>query len=191
MPTIAERTWITDASNNRCSVEYWGSEDLARSALATMKNCEDCSDCSGCSDCSDCSGCSRCSRCLRCSRCSDLANARPVEGSPADAITIPVIPNIHQAVLAAVENPDALDMSTWHTCETTHCRAGWVVHLAGEAGKRLEAFHHDNTEIAAMLIYRESSPNLRVAPHQFYANDVDAMADIRRMAELERTAAVA
>ncbi len=29
-------------------------------------------------------------------------------------------------------------MKDWHTCETTHCRAGWIVHLAGERGKALE-----------------------------------------------------
>ncbi|MGB0405020.1 MAG: hypothetical protein ACPGDB_02385, partial [Fusobacterium sp.] len=36
------------------------------------------------------------------------------------------IENIHQKVLEAVTTDNALDMSDWHTCETTHCRAGWV-----------------------------------------------------------------
>jgi hypothetical protein len=74
-------------------------------------------------------------------------------------------------------------MGTWHTCETTHCRAGWVVALAGEAGKKLEAFH--NTELAAALIYRESSPH-KVSCARFYDSNEAAMADIKRMAELER-----
>ena len=73
-------------------------------------------------------------------------------------------------------------MENWHTCETTHCRAGWVVTLAGEAGKALESFH--STELAAMLIYRESSPH-RVNPGRFYDSNEDAMADMKRMAELE------
>jgi hypothetical protein len=74
-------------------------------------------------------------------------------------------------------------MDTWHTCDTTHCRAGWVVTLAGEAGKKLEAFH--NTELAAALIYRESSPH-KVSCARFYDSNEEAMADIKRMAELEQ-----
>lgn len=73
-------------------------------------------------------------------------------------------------------------MGQWHTCETTHCRAGWVVHLAGEAGKELERFH--NTELAAMLIYKASSP-VRVSPPRFYDDNEAALADMKRCAELE------
>jgi len=73
----------------------------------------------------------------------------------------------------------ALDMSTWHTCNTTHCRAGWVVTLAGEAGKKLEAFH--NTELAAMLIYRESGYHIN--PARFYDGNSQALEDMRKLAE--------
>jgi hypothetical protein len=52
---------------------------------------------------------------------------------------VPVIPNIHQTILASVTAPAALDMKSWHTCETTHCRGGWVVFKAGAKGKALEA----------------------------------------------------
>ena len=38
----------------------------------------------------------------------------------------------------ALAEPDALDMSVWHTCSTTHCIAGWAIHLAGEYGRDLE-----------------------------------------------------
>jgi len=78
-------------------------------------------------------------------------------------------------------------MSTWHTCGTTHCRAGWVVHLAGEAGKALEA--HFNTELAAMLIYNASSDLPPVSPVRFYDSEADALADMKRMADLEAEAA--
>ncbi len=78
--------------------------------------------------------------------------------------------------------PNALKMDNWHTCETTHCRAGWVVHLAGEAGKKLETFY--NTELAAALIYRESSPH-KVSFARFYDGNEEAMADMKRMAEME------
>ncbi len=96
--------------------------------------------------------------------------------------TVPRIDKIHQAVFAAASMPKALDMSTWHTCGTTHCRAGWVVKLAGEAGAALEKFH--NTELAAALIYRESSP-LKVSAARFYDGNEEAMADMKRLAEEE------
>ncbi len=82
-----------------------------------------------------------------------------------------------------MNQPNAFNMSKWHTCETTHCRAGWVVQLAGEAGKALELYH--NTPLAAQLIYLESSPLLPVSPPRFYENNETAMADMKRMAELE------
>ncbi len=91
---------------------------------------------------------------------------------------MPRIENIHQRVYAAVTaTPDALNMSTWHTCETTHCRAGWVVTLAGDAGKALEMFH--GPLLAAQLIYRESgSP---IAPARFFDSNEDALADMKRL----------
>ncbi len=38
----------------------------------------------------------------------------------------------------ALLTPQALDMSDWHKCGTTHCIAGWAIHLAGPDGYRLE-----------------------------------------------------
>ena len=77
----------------------------------------------------------------------------------------------------------ALNMSDWHTCGTTHCRAGWAVHLAGEAGYALERFH--GTALAAQLIYRESDPAHPVSPTRFYETNEQAMADMKRLADLE------
>ena len=98
---------------------------------------------------------------------------------------IPVIENIHQKVLEAVSKPDALDMGSWHTCNTTHCRAGWVVHLAGEAGYALERYH--NTALAAQLIYRESG--YEINPGRFYDSNAEAMADMQRLADQPAVAA--
>jgi hypothetical protein len=42
------------------------------------------------------------------------------------------------AVAKVALEPEALHMGTWHTCETTHCIAGWAIHLADDAGKLLE-----------------------------------------------------
>ena len=113
------------------------------------------------------------------------AEAGTAAGAVPAIPTIPVIPDIHKVIYEAVSQPNALDMGSWHTCETTHCRAGWVVHKAGEAGYALEAFH--NTELAAMLIYRESG--YPINPARFHDSGTVAMADMKRLAEAEQAAA--
>ena len=158
--------WLTDSNGNKCSVEYFGSEEAAQKALDSLKSCRDCVNCSGCS------------RCSLCSLCSDEKNVAP--GKKLKPIAIPKIANIHAKVYAAAtRKPDALGMSTWHTCGTTHCRGGWIVTLAGAKGKALEAFF--NTELAAMLIYKESG--YEINPCRFYDNNEDALADMKRLAE--------
>jgi hypothetical protein len=77
-------------------------------------------------------------------------------------------------------------MVTWHTCHNTHCRAGWVVTLAGEAGKRLEEFF--DTPLAAMKIYDASSSLEQISPVKFFDSNDDALDDMKRMAELEAAA---
>ena len=95
---------------------------------------------------------------------------------------MPVIPNIHAKVLEAVSKPKALEMNSWHTCDTTHCRAGWVVVLAGEEGKKLE--EETSTLFAAMQIYKASSP-IKVPPTRFFDSNEIAMADMKRCDEEE------
>jgi len=100
---------------------------------------------------------------------------------------IPVIPNIHTAVYAAASQDGALDMGNWHTngfCGTTHCRAGWVTHLAGDAGRVMDALM--GTSAAAALIYAKSDPKLERVPN-FYASNSDALADMKRLADAEAT----
>jgi hypothetical protein len=101
--------------------------------------------------------------CWNCSDCSDFEN-------------------IHQKVFEAASKPNALNMGDWHTCETTHCRAGWVTHLAGPEGKALE--QRTTTTFAAMQIYKASSP-IRVFPSKFFVKDKEALEDMQRCAELE------
>ena len=73
-------------------------------------------------------------------------------------------------------------METWHTCEKTHCRAGWIVTLAGAKGKALERFY--NTELAAMLIYEASAPGFKINPARFYDDNAAALADMKQLAEV-------
>ena len=69
-------------------------------------------------------------------------------------------------------------MSDWHTCKTTHCRAGWAVTLAGEAGATLEA--KVGPAVAGTLIYAASRPGKPIP--DFYCGDEAAMADLRASA---------
>ena len=59
-----------------------------------------------------------------------------------DCIEIPTAeqagPLLAQVAAAALATPEALSMGAWHTCETSHCIAGWACTLAGERGKELE-----------------------------------------------------
>jgi hypothetical protein len=114
----------------------------------------------------------------------NLAGALKV--NPAD---IPIIPKIDAVILAAIEKGGTLDMTSWHGpnnhwCGTTHCRAGWAIHEAGEKGKALQ--DRFGAQIAGTLIYEASRPG-QPAPCFFDPND-DAIADIRKCAA-EQTAA--
>jgi len=112
-----------------------------------------------------------------------LAPAEAEENLGLGCPPIPVIEGVHSKVYDAVTQPAALDMGSWHTCETTHCRAGWVVTLAGEAGKKLEAFH--NTDLAARLIYAASDPGFQINPARFHDSNTAALDDMKRLAEAE------
>jgi hypothetical protein len=101
---------------------------------------------------------------------------------PLGAPPVPVIDHIHQAVYAAASRPDALKMTNWHTCSNTHCWAGWVVTLAGDAGKRHEQFF--DTPLAAMKILDASSP-VRVSPVRFFESNDEALRHMKVLADQE------
>lgn len=83
-------------------------------------------------------------------------------------------------------------MSQWHGddrvnakgeyCGTVHCRAGWVIVIAGKDGIELE--NKTSTLFAAMQIYKASS-TIRVSPTRFYGSNQKALEDIKRCAEAE------
>ena len=167
-------------TENETNKGCWNCSDCSRCSYCyRCSDCSDCSDCSYCSDCSRCSDCSDCSYCYGCSRYYGLKN---VKESDSKIPMIPVIPNIHTQILEAVSKPDALNMGNWHTCDTTHCRAGWVVVLAGEEGKKLE--EETSTLFAAMQIYKASSP-IKVPPTRFFDSNEIAKEDMKRCAEEE------
>ncbi len=109
------------------------------------------------------------------------ANLREANLREADLRGAPVIEDIHAKVYAAASQPGALDMGRWH-CGTSHCRAGWVVTLAGKEGLDLEA--KIGTHAAAMAIYMASDPDRWTTDRlpDFYCDNATALADMARMA---------
>jgi hypothetical protein len=96
-----------------------------------------------------------------------------------------IVPNIDAAMLASIElhkDTNGLDMNRWHGgacddtnwCNTTHCRAGYAICLAGKAGFALEK--RVGSELAGKMIYAVSRPDKPLP--DFYASNEDAMADI-------------
>mgnify|MGYP001581021079 CR=1 FL=1 len=96
---------------------------------------------------------------------------------------VPIVPQLHTRILEAIEAGGTLDMGVWHTCETTHCRGGWSIHLAGQAGYDLE--RRAGIAVAAALIHIASCPQLGGKVPNFCDTNKDAMADIKRLAAIE------
>ncbi len=92
---------------------------------------------------------------------------------------VPIIKKLNTAILSAIEAGGTLNMSDWHTCETTHCRAGWAIHLAGDAGRVMESLLGPST--AGALLYHASTGRIP----NFHATNADAMADLKACAALE------
>ena len=118
-------------------------------------------------------------------RDANLSDANLSRANLRGADWIPVIPNIHASVYAVASAEGALDMGAWHQngfCGTTHCRAGWVTHLAGDAGRVMDGIM--GTAAAAALIYAKSDPQMERVP-SFYASSEAALADMKRLADAE------
>jgi len=116
----------------------------------------------------------------------NLADANLADALKIDPSEIPVIPNIDDTILTAIQSGGVLDMSNWHGeggwCGTTHCRAGWAIHLGGEKGKALQDKLGPN--VAGTLIYEASRPG-QPAPW-FFDSTEGALADLRKCAEAQR-----
>ena len=115
------------------------------------------------------------------------ADLRGANFCESDLRGVPAIEDIHAKVYAAASQPGALDMSMWH-CGTSHCRAGWVVTLAGKEGADLEA--EIGTSAAAMAIYIASDPERWKTERlpDFHCGNAPALADMARMAGVDGVA---
>jgi hypothetical protein len=108
----------------------------------------------------------------------DLSGADLSGADLSEAIGLPEVQKfaIDEAVFAACSAPNSLEMGSWHTCDTTHCRAGWAVVLHPQ-GRELEEKY--GTCAAGALIYNACSGYVP----DFYASNEDAMADIQKRAK--------
>ena len=98
-------------------------------------------------------------------------------------LSIPVVSDLDLRIEEVTRPNGALDMARWHTCETTHCRAGWAIQLAGAEGAALEA--RVGPSAAGALIYAASGSH---PVPSFSADDFDARADIVARADARRGA---
>jgi hypothetical protein len=97
---------------------------------------------------------------------------------------VPVVEALDAKMLRVIESgAGKLDMGTWHRCDTTHCRAGWAITLAGVAGAALEDKYGPHR--AGIMIYRASTGRV---PH-FFASDERALDDIREQAATQGSVA--
>lgn len=77
-----------------------------------------------------------------------------LSGSNLSGANLPIVssePNLIAKILDQVESqPSCLKMDAWHSCDTTHCLAGWAVTLHSQ-GKLLESLIGPNA--AGALIF--------------------------------------
>jgi hypothetical protein len=107
---------------------------------------------------------------------------------------VPRVKQLHVKIIEAIETGGKLEMGEWHDdakvddagayCGTSHCRAGWCIAIAGQAGRVLEGVM--GPAAAGALISLASSPELGGKVPNFYCGNDEALSDIRRVAELER-----
>lgn len=100
---------------------------------------------------------------------------------------VPVIEDIHTKVYEAIRDGGRLQMCDWHggegVCGTTHCRGGWVIHLAGEVGEIMSKTFPN--VFSASLIYVASDPHLEAIP-DFYCSNEEALVDIEAQYLIEQ-----
>ena len=172
-----------DKSANGVSPEFAKRHPNWRAMNKTNEGCWECINCNYCARCTNCTNCTNCAYCTDCTDCYGCSeNNNSSFTISGEKLTPPKIEKIHQKVYAAASQQGALNMATWHTCETTHCRAGWVVALAGEEGAKLEL--KTSTPFAAMMIYKASS-DIAVPPSMFYVSNEEALEDMKRCTEEE------
>jgi len=87
------------------------------------------------------------------------------------------LPELDANILTAIEGGNTLEMDIFHTCETTHCRAGFAITLHPRGRELEEEFGSRLVGGAIYLVSTGTIPN-------FFATNEDALASIRKGAGL-------
>ena len=72
----------------------------------------------------------------------NMAGAKLAGADLSDVVGLAIASDAPQRLIAAATaalQEGALEMTTWHSCDTEHCLGGWLIHQAGELGRLLEA----------------------------------------------------
>lgn len=163
--------------------------------------CWNCLGCRECHDCSFCKGAYQCTNCIGIWNRADMFDETMDQHHPDFNIDSPDpsimcqihIPNVFREIWKEVQDK-GLDMSLWHgtiyeraverwECDTTHCWAGWAVHLGGESAYKCEDKH--STATIAMNIFRRAVPGIPIYYADFYMPDEYAKFRIKQCAEME------
>jgi hypothetical protein len=103
-----------------------------------------------------------------------------LKGAKVGDLIVPAVEDLPNKILAAIATPGCgLDMGNVHVCETTHCMAGWTVHLAGKEGYDLEKAI--GWSAAGSLIWYKSCPGIPKPP--FYGENAASLARLKDLAQ--------
>lgn len=105
--------------------------------------------------------------------CTKLTGVELSGANLADCVGLPDAPSVPD-IKAKILGAGKINMAYWHTCETTHCLAGWAVHLAGDAGSALE--EQLGASAAGALIFHASIGEVP----DFYSSDEEAIEWLRK-----------
>jgi hypothetical protein len=94
---------------------------------------------------------------------------------------VPILEKPYTKILEAIQGQGKLEMSTWHTCDTTHCIGGWTCVLT-PGGRKFEALFSSPGDAAAQIL-RVSRPDAPLP--NFMASNEAAMAFIEARAAEE------
>lgn len=101
-----------------------------------------------------------------------------------DGLIVPILDKPYTKIVEAIDRLGprrAIEMGSWHSCETCHCIAGWAIHLCGEQGYDLEESARCAGVAGRMILTASSGlklPNFHPGPYKEDLRvDDDATAD--------------
>jgi carbonic anhydrase/acetyltransferase-like protein (isoleucine patch superfamily) len=110
------------------------------------------------------------------------AGARIPDKAIVAGVPVPVIPDVYRRIWEGTQAGVGLDLYS-NSMPNSRDFAQWAVHVAGEAGRKLEENMDENYYLAASLIFRASRPDLPEPSENMSL--ADALEELKRRAESE------